>query len=225
MPSCRLATEPPRLSRPPARTARATAIPAPHRTAPARGTGRRTRLARLRSTRPPARPASMAPMARRRDVLTPGAIAVLVIAADQASKVWAQGSLRPDHEITVITGWLWFRLTSNSGASLGLLRGHNLLFLVVSLLVVVAVAVIVVRGAPGTAGAVALGAVAGGATSNLIDRVRLGSVIDFIEVHLWPTDFNLADAAIRLGVLAFVLTIILGWRRRPLRDAGSRPEG
>src|SRR6202171_4981602 len=87
-------------------------------------------------------------------------IAVLVVVADQASKAWAQGSLRPDHEVMVIPGWLWFRLTSNSGVSLGLLRGHNLLFAVVSALVVVAVAVIVLRGAPGVLGAVALGGVA-----------------------------------------------------------------
>ena len=167
----------------------------------------------------------MAPMARRRDVLTSGAIALLVIAADQATKVWARGSLRPDHEVTVISGWLWFRLTSNSGASLGLLRGHNLVFLVASILVVAAVAVVVIRGAPGTVGAAALGAVAGGASSNLIDRVRLGSVIDFIEVHLWPTDFNLADAAIRLGVLVFVLTLLFGRSWRPRRNAASRPSG
>ncbi len=167
----------------------------------------------------------MAPMARRRDVLTSGAIALLVIAADQATKVWARGSLRPDHEVTVISGWLWFRLTSNSGASLGLLRGHNLVFLVASILVVVAVAVVVIRGAPGTVGAAALGAVAGGASSNLIDRVRLGSVIDFIEVHLWPTDFNLADAAIRLGVLVFVLTLLFGRSWRSRRNAASRPSG
>jgi len=141
---------------------------------------------------------------------------LLVVAADQASKAWAQGSLRPDHEVTVIPGWLWFRLTSNSGATLGLLRGHNLLFIAVSALVVVAVAVIVLRGAPGVLGAVALGAVAGGAIGNLIDRVRLGSVIDFIEVHLWPTDFNLADTAIRLGVVVFVLGLVLDrrWRSR-----------
>jgi signal peptidase II len=142
------------------------------------------------------------------------AIALVVVGVDQASKAWAQGSLRPDHETTVIPGWLWFRLTSNSGASLGLLRGHNLLFVAVSALVVLAVAAIVLRGAPGTLGTVALGAVAGGATSNLVDRVRLGSVIDFIEVHLWPTDFNLADAAIRLGVLVFVMTLLLDRRRR-----------
>ena len=167
----------------------------------------------------------MAPMARRRDVLTSGAIALLVIAADQATKVWARGSLRPDHEVTVISGWLWFRLTSNSGASLGLLRGHNLVFLVASILVVVAVAVVVIRGAPGTVGAAALGAVAGGASSNLIDRVRLGSVIDFIEVHLWPTDFNLADAAIRLGVLVSVLTLLFGRSWRSRRNPASRPAG
>jgi signal peptidase II len=155
----------------------------------------------------------------------PAATALLVVAADQASKAWARGWLRPDHEITVIPGWLWFRLTSNSGASLGLLRGHNLLFVVVSTLVVVAVAVIVLRGAPGALGAAALGAVAGGAAGNLVDRVRLGSVIDFIEVHLWPTDFNLADAAIRLGVVVFVLTLVLGrrWRSRP--EGGSPPSG
>lgn len=150
---------------------------------------------------------------------------LVVVAADQASKAWAQGSLRPDHEVTVIPGWLWFRLTSNSGATLGLLRGHNLLFIAVSALVVVAVAAIVLRGAAGLLGAVALGAVAGGAISNLIDRVRLGSVIDFIEVHLWPTDFNLADAAIRLGVLLFVLTLFLGRRRRARADRGSRRAG
>jgi signal peptidase II len=160
---------------------------------------------------------------RQRSASIAGTIALLVLAADQASKAWAQASLRPDHEVTVIPGWLWFKLTSNSGASLGLLRGHNLLFLVASTLVVVAIAAIVLRGAPGVIGAAALGAVAGGATSNLIDRLRLGSVIDFIEVHLWPTNFNLADAAIRLGVVVFLVTLFLELRRRSWPDGGSRP--
>jgi signal peptidase II len=153
------------------------------------------------------------------------AIALIVLAADQASKAWAWGSLWPEQEITVIPGWLWFRLRTNSGASLGLLRGQNLLFIAVSAVVVVAVAAIVLRGAPRMPGAVALGAVAGGAASNLVDRVRLGGVIDFIEVHLWPTDFNLADAAIRRGVAVFVLTLFLDrrWRSRP--DGASRPTG
>lgn len=167
----------------------------------------------------------MAAMGRRGNLVMASAIAALVIAADQGSKLWARGSLQPDHEIAVVPGWLWFRLTSNSGASLGLLRGHNLLFVAASALVVVAVAVIVLRGAPGMVGAAALGSVAGGGTSNLIDRLRLGSVVDFIEVHLWPTDFNLADAAIRLGVVVFVLTLVLARRWRSRADGGSRPAG
>jgi signal peptidase II len=151
---------------------------------------------------------------RQRSPWIAGTIALLVVAADQASKAWAQASLEPDHEIEVIPGWLWFKLTNNSGASLGLLRGHNLLFVAASTLVVVAIAAIVLRGAPGVLGAAALGAVAGGATSNLIDRLRLGSVVDFIEVHLWPTNFNLADSAIRLGVVVFLLALLLDLRRR-----------
>jgi signal peptidase II len=114
-----------------------------------------------------------------------------------------------------VRGWAWFRLTSNTGATLGLLSGNNLLFLMVTALVVAIVVIIVVRGfAPGVLSAGALGAVAGGATSNLVDRVRLGRVIDFIEVHIWPTDFNLADVAIRLGVVVFVLALLLDFRRR-----------
>lgn len=151
----------------------------------------------------------------RRDVLTAAGVGLLVLAADQASKAWAQGALRPGHQVTVIGGWLWFRLMSNTGATLGLLRGHNVLFLAVSTLLVGAVVVVLLRGgAAGVLGAAALGAVAGGATSNLVDRVRLGGVIDFIEVHAWPTDFNLADAAIRLGVVLFLLALLLGLRRR-----------
>lgn len=161
-------------------------------------------------------------MARRRDLLTAAAIALLVLTSDQVTKAWAQGSLRVGHEITVIPGWLWFRLTSNSGASLGLLSGHNELFLAVSVLIAGTIVVIVLRGNPGGAlGVAGLGAVAGGAVSNLVDRVRLGSVIDFIEVHLWPTDFNLADAAIRLGVVVFVLALLLELGRRPQPGSGS----
>ena len=89
-----------------------------------------------------------------------------------------------------------------------------------------AVAVILVRGHPaGALGAAALGGIAGGAISNLTDRVRLGAVVDFIEVHGWPSDFNLADAGIRLGVLAFLVALLLEWRRgrRPGTAAGPAP--
>ncbi|HEX9097810.1 MAG TPA: signal peptidase II [Candidatus Dormibacteraeota bacterium] len=145
-------------------------------------------------------------------------IALLVLCLDQASKVWARGELSPGHQVTVIPGWLWFRLASNTGATLGLGTGHNELFAALSLIIVGAIAVLALLGnVGGVLGLLALGAVAGGAIGNLVDRIRLGSVTDFIEVHYWPTDFNLADAAIRLGVVLFLLALLLDWTRRPGR--------
>jgi len=141
-----------------------------------------------------------------------------VLFLDQASKTWARSGLTPGHEVTAIPGWLWFRLASNTGATLGLGTGNNELFAVVALIVVVAIVVLAMGGnVGGVLGIVALGAVAGGALGNLVDRVRLGYVTDFIEVHWWPTDFNLADAAIRLGVVLFLIALLRDWTRRPRR--------
>jgi signal peptidase II len=160
----------------------------------------------------------MAGMPRRRALLIVAAVALLVLVLDQASKAWARGALTPGHEVTVMPGWLWFRLASNSGATLGLGTGYNELFAALALVIVGAIAVLALRGnVGGVLGIAALGAVAGGALGNLVDRVRLGGVTDFIEVHYWPTDFNLADAAIRLGVVVFLLALLLDWTRRPRR--------
>jgi signal peptidase II len=169
----------------------------------------------------------MAGMPRRQALLMVASVALLVLVLDQASKAWARGGLTPAHEVTVIPGWLWFRLATNTGATLGLGSGHNELFAALALIIVVAIVVLALRGSVGgVLGIAALGAVAGGAVGNVVDRVRLGSVTDFIEVHLWPTDFNLADAAIRLGVVLFLLALLLDWTRRPRRAsvvAGRQP--
>ena len=152
---------------------------------------------------------------RYRAVLAVSVVAAAVLAGDQVLKAWARASLVPGREIIAIPGWLWFRLASNSGATLGLLSGHNLVFAGATLVIVAAVLVIAIRGyVPGPLALVALGAVAGGALGNLVDRVRLGAVTDFIELHLWPTDFNLADAAIRIGVALFLVALALDARRR-----------
>ena len=157
----------------------------------------------------------MAGMPRRRALLIVAAIAVLVVALDQGSKAWARRDLAPGHEVTVIPGWLWFRLASNTGATLGLGTGRNELFAALALIIVVAILVLALRGdVGGVLGIAALGIVAGGAVGNLVDRVRLGGVTDFIEVHFWPTDFNLADAAIRFGVVLLLLALLLDWTGR-----------
>jgi len=157
-------------------------------------------------------------MSRRNAAGLAAGVALVVLVLDQASKAWARGSVARSHEVTVLSGWLWFRLQTNTGATLGLLSGYNWLLIVLTLVVVLAVGMLVLRSnAVGALGVAALGAIAGGGSSNLLDRIRLGSVTDFIEVHLWPTNFNLADAAIRVGVALFIVALLLEFRR------GRRP--
>ncbi|HEY8735555.1 MAG TPA: signal peptidase II [Candidatus Dormibacteraeota bacterium] len=149
-------------------------------------------------------------------------VAILVVAADQASKAWATARLTPEQRVTVLPGWLWFRLLKNSGATFSVLRGHNLLFAVATLLVVVAIMVILLRGyVSDLLSIIALGAVGGGAVGNLLDRIRIAGVTDFIQIRVWPTDFNLADVAIRLGVLSLLVGVGLEQlrRRRESRSA------
>lgn len=141
-----------------------------------------------------------------------------MIAADQASKAWANANLPLGKDVTVITGWVWFSLRHNTGATLGLLTGHSQLVAALSLVVVGVLAIFGLGSAAGGGmGAIGLGAVGGGALGNLADRVRMGAVTDFIEVHRWPTDFNVADACIRLGVVVFLLSLLLQAVRRPSR--------
>ena len=157
-------------------------------------------------------------MSRRNAAGLAAGVALVVLVLDQASKAWARGSVPRSHEVTVLSGWLWFRLQTNTGATLGLLSGYNWLLIVLTLVVVLAVGMLVLRSnAVGALGVAALGAIAGGGSSNLLDRIRLGSVTDFIEVHLWPTNFNLADAAIRVGVALFIVALLQEFRR------GRRP--
>src|SRR5256885_1340173 len=158
----------------------------------------------------------MAGMPRRQALLMVGGIALLVAVLDQASKAWARGGLTPGHEVTIIPGWLWFRLASNSGATLGLGTGNNALFAVLTLVIVGAIVMLALRGnAGGVLGLGALGAVAGGALGNLVDRLRLGAGTDFIEGRYWPTDFNLAHAPLRLRGGLVLPALLPDWTPRP----------
>ena len=151
-------------------------------------------------------------MIRDRYVRTGLIAAVLVLLADQASK-WAILSLIHLREVRqiVLGPVLNLTMVQNFGVTFGLLTGMgewgHLLLAALAVCVVVALG-IWLRRAESRLAAIALGAIGGGAIGNVIDRVRLGWVVDFIDVHLgdwhWYV-FNLADAAIVCGVTALVI--------------------
>jgi signal peptidase II len=137
------------------------------------------------------------------------------VAVDQASKAWAQASLPYNRSVKVIPGWLSFGLIRNSGASFGAFSGHSDWLLVAVTGVLLVIALIFWRGlARDRTTVVALALILGGGLSNLIDRVRMQAVVDFIQVRVWPADFNLADLAIRGGALILLVGVLLSLFRR-----------
>jgi lipoprotein signal peptidase len=138
--------------------------------------------------------------------------ALIVLAADQFSKWWILNVIRLE-EVgqIVLLPVLNLTMVWNRGVTFGLLNGlgewSSLALAAVALTVVVALGVWL-RRAESRLVAAALGAIAGGAISNVIDRLRFGAVVDFIHAHLgtwsWYV-FNVADAAIVCGVAALVI--------------------
>jgi signal peptidase II len=153
-----------------------------------------------------------------------GAVVAVIAVADQWSKRWAAGTLGPGgdrQEIEIVPSVLRFFYVENTGAAFGMFRDNAVLLLALSVVVVAALLVlffqmIVASRLLGFA----FGLQFGGAAGNMIDRMRLGYVVDFIDVPRFPT-FNVADSAITVGVvlLAYVLLV------RPIiehRDAVER---
>jgi signal peptidase II len=150
-------------------------------------------------------------------------LAVLVVLIDQLSKAWVLGALNlPERgQIPVLP---FFRLTMvmNRGVSFGLLRADNPTgrwLLVGAALAVVVVLIAWVRKTDRPLFAVALGLVIGGALgNNLIDRARIGQVVDFLDFSglYFPWVFNIADSAITIGVILLLLDSVLPARRDAL---------
>lgn len=142
--------------------------------------------------------------------------------ADQWSKSWAVRRLRLGDAVTVIERFIYMDYATNPGIAFGQLQegGEFGRWMLVALAAAAAVAVLVYfwrtpRNDDRVLGACAL--LLAGIAGNLTDRVRLGHVIDFIEVHLgsfqWPT-FNVADAAICVGAGLLALDIITEGKRQ-----------
>lgn len=153
----------------------------------------------------------MSPSRRR---LTAMGVALAVIVIDQVSKFWAQATLT-DEPIELLPT-VQLDLAYNEGMSFGTGSGFGRLIGVIVMGVLVYLGLLIHRE-PRTGRAVLLAVVAGGAAGNLLDRLfrtgddspLTGAVVDFIDVE-WYAVFNVADAAVVLGLIWFVLLELLG---------------
>jgi signal peptidase II len=133
-------------------------------------------------------------------------LAVLVVGLDWASKLWVLGSFQVGESLPV-TGFFNLVLVFNSGAAFSFLAGaggwQKWFFVGLALAVSIWLAIEIRRHAQESLLPAAFALVLGGALGNVIDRLRFGAVVDFLDFHVagwhWPA-FNVADSAITIGV-------------------------
>jgi len=137
-------------------------------------------------------------------------ISLFVFILDRLSKTAILENFSQGESSKVFPNFLHITVVFNSGAAFGLLKNMTPFFIVVSFVVLAVIVLYVVRAAwIDFAVSVALGLVAGGAAGNLVDRIKLGYVIDFLDIRVWPV-FNIADSAITIGASLLVLHVIFG---------------
>jgi len=146
--------------------------------------------------------------------IIPVGIGVAVVIIDQVTKLWIMARFALHEQLTVIPNFFNLVYVTNTGAAFGFLAGDKTWLRQVFFVAVALIALVVIVFAYGHLKkqsrffVYALGLIGGGATGNLIDRLRFGSVVDFLDFYIgsyhWPA-FNAADSAITVGVGLFLL--------------------
>ena len=154
-------------------------------------------------------------------------LSAAVVVADLATKAWISNVFAPG-EMRVITPFFNLVLVYNTGAAFSFLANaggwQRWFFMAVSVAVSVAIMVMLRRSAGQKLLACALALVLGGALGNLYDRVTLGHVVDFVQLHAagyyWPA-FNVADSAITIGVALLVWDSLMSKGQASITNQGS----
>ncbi len=144
--------------------------------------------------------------------LSLAAVAFAALGADQLTKAIVTSRLDLNDEVHVVGPFSIHHVT-NSGIAFGLFASATSIVILLTTLAVAWMLYFFARsGSRHPVLPVALGLVIGGSVSNLVDRVRLGHVTDFLDLRYWPA-FNLADTFIVVGVAALLLALVMTDRR------------
>ncbi len=142
---------------------------------------------------------------RRREQIIlywPVKLIFLIVCLDQVTKFWVESLFLPGEGFSVIGEYLKIRLVMNPGAAFGLFRDLPLILATVTIIAILALSGFLYSHYEKLSFPEKLGItfILAGALGNLIDRFRLGAVIDFIDVGFWPV-FNIADSFITVGAI------------------------
>jgi signal peptidase II len=144
-------------------------------------------------------------MSPRRTALRAAVVAAAVVVLDQAVKAVVRAQIGPTEQIRLLPGVKLVH-TENSGVAFSVLSGGGPLVVVVALVALGALLAFFLSHLHTRLVWLPTGLLLGGAAGNLIDRIRAGSVTDFVKLPHWPA-FNVADIAVTVGVLALIYVL------------------
>ncbi len=127
-------------------------------------------------------------------------IVSVVLFLDQLTKFLAVRFLQLNTPVALIKNFLYLTLVHNRGAAFGMFRNQLLIFVLISVFAIALIFYHLKNKKNSVLSGISLSLIAAGAIGNLIDRLRFGFVIDFLDLRVWPV-FNLADSAITIAAL------------------------
>ena len=155
-------------------------------------------------------------------------VAALISVTDQVTKQMIRDRFGLGESLPVIDGFFDLTYIENTGAAWGMMKGQEVFLIVISLLMVVVMLGCYRSLAGVLAHRVAFGLLLGGIVGNLMDRIRLSAVTDFLDFyvgrHHWPA-FNIADSAICVGVAIYLVSTLLGERPGDTGEGRVAPAG
>lgn len=146
------------------------------------------------------------------NIILTAVIAATVVVCDQLTKLWVISSLELGESRAVIPGILNWTYIRNEGAALGMLSDHRWVFMVLSALLIVIIALFIILSKDiSRMLVIVLAAILGGGIGNMIDRFAYGYVVDFIDVKFlpfWKWIFNVADIFVTVGAILLAVVYI-----------------
>jgi len=136
--------------------------------------------------------------------LLPFTIVFVILSLDQLSKIFISARLQLNETFPLLKGILGLTLIHNQGAAFGIFKNQLYLFTITSCAAIVLIYSGLKSNKHDKYYVVCLSLILAGALGNLIDRLRFGYVIDFLNFYIWPV-FNVADSSITVGA------VLLGW--------------
>ncbi|MCR4600196.1 MAG: signal peptidase II [Clostridia bacterium] len=139
-------------------------------------------------------------------------LAAAAIALDQALKILVVSTLGMWNEIQVIPGFFYIHCIPNDGIAMGFLAGKQIVVVIVTALIMAGIAAYILknRSNGNRVELILLTLILAGGIGNLIDRVRLGYVVDFLDFRVWSYIFNFADICVVLGCIFLFIWVFKG---------------